>query len=174
MCSYANFRAFFLGAILVHARHRGNTGVLNESPQPDLDCELGYCHTCCVGLRRGAAWCGAGAQQCGAAQGRSSVGLRGGVARGCAGAQQRGAAQGRSAGPRMGAAWGRGGVQQCGAAQGRSAGLRRGAAEWGHAGEQQHGAAQRRSSVGLRRGVAALCCVRVQRGATNGAQRGAA
>ena len=50
MCSYANFRAFFLGAILVHARHRGNTGVLNESPQPDLDCELGYCYTCGIWL----------------------------------------------------------------------------------------------------------------------------
>ena len=77
-------------------------------------------------------------------------------------------------GLRKGAAWGGAGAQQCGAAHGRSAGLRRGAAEWGHAGEQQHGAAQGRSSVGLRRGVAARGCVRVQRGATNGAQRGAA
>ena len=50
MCSYANFRAFFLGAILVHARHRGNTGVLNGSPQPDLDCELGYCCICWIWL----------------------------------------------------------------------------------------------------------------------------
>ena len=50
LCSYANFRAFFLGAILVHARHRGNTGVLNESPQPDLDCELGYCWICGIWL----------------------------------------------------------------------------------------------------------------------------
>ena len=33
LCSYANFRAFFLGAILVHARHRETTGVLNGSPQ---------------------------------------------------------------------------------------------------------------------------------------------
>ena len=64
-----------------------------------------------MGLRRGAARCGAGAQQSGAAQGRSSGGLRGGAARGSAGAQQRGAAQWRSAGTRMGAAWGRGGVQ---------------------------------------------------------------
>ena len=31
--SYANFRAFFFGAILVHARHRETTGVLNGSPQ---------------------------------------------------------------------------------------------------------------------------------------------
>ena len=31
------FRAFLFGAILVHARHRGNTGVLNGSPQ----CEFG-------------------------------------------------------------------------------------------------------------------------------------
>ena len=43
MCSYANFRAFFLGAILVHARHRETIDVLNGSPQPDLDCEFGYC-----------------------------------------------------------------------------------------------------------------------------------
>ena len=33
MCSYANFRAFLFGAILVHARHRETTGVLNGSPQ---------------------------------------------------------------------------------------------------------------------------------------------
>ena len=77
-------------------------------------------------------------------------------------------------GLRRGAAWGGAGEQQCGAAQGRSAGLRRGAAEWGRAGEEQHGAAQGRSSVGLRRGVAARGCVRVQREATNGAQPGAA
>ena len=50
LCSYANFRAFFLGAILVHARHRETTGVLNESPQPDLDFELGYCCTCGIWL----------------------------------------------------------------------------------------------------------------------------
>ena len=43
LCSHANFRAFLFGAILVHARHRETTGVLNGSPQPDLDCELGYC-----------------------------------------------------------------------------------------------------------------------------------
>ena len=36
LCSYANFRAFFLGAILVHARHRETIDVLNEGPQPDL------------------------------------------------------------------------------------------------------------------------------------------
>ena len=30
-CSYANFRAFLFGAILVHARHRGTTGVLTEA-----------------------------------------------------------------------------------------------------------------------------------------------
>ena len=101
------------------------------------------------GLRRGAAWCGAGAQQCGAAQGCSvgprrgaawgrggarraaaygrGMGPRWGAARGCAGAQ-RGAAQGRGAGPRMGAAWGRAGAQQRGAERGRSVGLRTGAA----------------------------------------------
>ena len=50
LCSYANFRAFFLGAILVPARQRGNTGVLNGSPQPDLDCELGYCCICWIWL----------------------------------------------------------------------------------------------------------------------------
>ena len=50
LCSYANFRAFFLGAILVHARHRETTGVLNGSPQPDLDCELGYCCICGIWL----------------------------------------------------------------------------------------------------------------------------
>ena len=50
MCSYANFRAFFLGAILVHARHRETTDVLNESPQPDLDCELGYFCICGIWL----------------------------------------------------------------------------------------------------------------------------
>ena len=77
-------------------------------------------------------------------------------------------------GLRRGAAWGGAEAQRCGAAQGRSAGLRRGAAEWGRAGEQQHGAAQGRSSVGLRRGVAARGCARVQRGAMNEAQRGAA
>ena len=40
LCSYANFRAFLFGAILVHARHRETTGVLNGSPQcgSDLDC----------------------------------------------------------------------------------------------------------------------------------------
>ena len=32
--------------ILVHARHRETIDVLNGSPQPDLDCELGYC---CIG-----------------------------------------------------------------------------------------------------------------------------
>ena len=61
-------------------------------------------------LRRGAVWCGAGAQPCGAAQGRSSVGPCRGAACGRAGAQ-RGATQGRSAGPRMGAAWGRAAAQ---------------------------------------------------------------
>ena len=43
MCSYANFRAFLVGAILVHARHRVTTGVLNGSPQCGLHCGLGYC-----------------------------------------------------------------------------------------------------------------------------------
>ena len=83
--------------------------------------------------RRGVAlWGGAGAQQCGAAQGRSSVGLGSGAAWGCVGAQ-RGAAQGRNVVRRRGAAvWGGAGAQQCGAAQGRSAGLGRGAA-WGRA-----------------------------------------
>ena len=46
LCSYANFRAFFLGAILIHARHRGKTGVLNGSPHRGLDCESGYCCIC--------------------------------------------------------------------------------------------------------------------------------
>ena len=46
LCSYANFRAFFLGAILVHARHRETTGVLNGSPQ----CGLGYCWICGIWL----------------------------------------------------------------------------------------------------------------------------
>ena len=50
MCSYVNFRAFFLGAILVHARHRETIDVLNGSPQPDLDCELGYCCICGIWL----------------------------------------------------------------------------------------------------------------------------
>ena len=120
-----------------------------------------------MGLRGGAAWCGAGAQQCGAAQGRNSVGRRRGAAVwGGAGAQQRGAAQGRSAGPRMGAASGRGGVQQRGAARGRSAGLRRGA-PWGCAGAHR-GAAQGRSSVGPRRGAARGCAGAQQRGAAQG------
>ena len=52
-----------------------------------------------MGLCKGAAWGRAGAQQCGAAQGRSSVGLRKGATRGCAGARQRGAAPGRGMGP---------------------------------------------------------------------------
>ena len=50
LCAYANFRAFLFGAILVHARHRETTGVLNGSPQPDLDCELGYCCICGIWL----------------------------------------------------------------------------------------------------------------------------
>ena len=50
LCSYANFRAFLFGAILVHARHRETTRVLNGSPQPDLDCELGYCCICGIWL----------------------------------------------------------------------------------------------------------------------------
>ena len=50
LCSYANFRAFVLGAILVHARHRGTTGVLNGSPQRILDCGLGYCWICGIWL----------------------------------------------------------------------------------------------------------------------------
>ena len=78
------------------------------------------------GLRRGAAWCGAEAQPCGAAQGRSSVGPRRGAACGRAGVQ-RGAAYGRGRGPRRGAARGCAGVHR-GAAQGRSVGLRRGVA----------------------------------------------
>ena len=45
-CSYANFRAFLFGAILVHARHRETTGVLNGSPQ----CGLGYCCICGIWL----------------------------------------------------------------------------------------------------------------------------
>ena len=42
--------SFFLGAILVHARHRETIDVLNGSPQPDLDCELGYCCICGIWL----------------------------------------------------------------------------------------------------------------------------
>ena len=38
LCTYANFRAFLFGAILVHARHRETTGVLNGSPQ----CGFGF------------------------------------------------------------------------------------------------------------------------------------
>ena len=48
LCSYANFRAFLFGAILVYARHRGTTGVLNGSPQCGLDCGSGYC--CIYGI----------------------------------------------------------------------------------------------------------------------------
>ena len=96
-----------------------------------------------VGRRGGDRGC-AGAQQRGAAKGRS-VGLSRGAAWGCAGAQ-RGAAQGRS---NVGRRWGK----QCVAAQRRSAGLRRGAAAWGCAGAR-HGAVKGRCSVGLRRGVA--------------------
>ena len=40
------FQGFPLGAILVHARHRETTGVLNGSPQRGLDCGLGYCCIC--------------------------------------------------------------------------------------------------------------------------------
>ena len=60
-----------------------------------------------MGLRRGVAWCGAGMQQCGAAQGRSTVVLRrGSAAWGCAGARH-GAVKGRSSvGLSRGAAWG--------------------------------------------------------------------
>ena len=98
-----------------------------------------------VGPRRGAAVGGsAGAQQRGAAQGRSSV-------EGFVGAQQRGAARGRCiVGLRRGAAaWGCEGAQR-GAAHGSgSMGLCRGAAARGHAGAQQCGAAQGRSGVGL-------------------------
>ena len=50
LCSYANFRAFFLGAILVHARHRETIDVLNESPPFGLDCGLGYCCICGIWL----------------------------------------------------------------------------------------------------------------------------
>ena len=75
------------------------------------------------GLRRGAAWCGAGAQPCGAAQRRSTAGPRQGAACGRGGAR-RGAAYGRGAGLRRGAAWGCAGAQR-GAAHGRGMGLRR-------------------------------------------------
>ena len=37
---------FLFGAILVHARHRETTGVLNRSPQ----CGLGYCCICGIWL----------------------------------------------------------------------------------------------------------------------------
>ena len=50
LCSYANFRTFLFGAILVHARHRGTTGVLNGSPQRGLDCGLGFCCICGIWL----------------------------------------------------------------------------------------------------------------------------
>ena len=52
LCSYANFRAFLLGANLVHARHRETIGVLNGSPQSGfgLDCEWGYCCICGIWL----------------------------------------------------------------------------------------------------------------------------
>ena len=101
-----------------------------------------------MGLRRGAAvWGCAGAQQRGAVQGSSSAGLRRGTARGWAGAR-RAAAQECNVGPRMGVAGGREGARR--------------------------GAALGRSSVGLRRGVAARGCTGAQRGAANGAQRGAA
>ena len=46
LCSCANFRAFLFGAILVHARHRETTGVLNGSPQ----CGLGDCCICGIWL----------------------------------------------------------------------------------------------------------------------------
>ena len=115
------------------------------------------------GLRRGAAWCGAGAQPCGATQGRSSVGPCRGAACGRAGVQ-RGATEDRGVGPRMGAAWGRAGVRrkgaawgcagaQRGAAHGRGMGPDRGAVAWGCAGAQR-GVAQGRSSAGLSRGAA--------------------
>ena len=116
------------------------------------------------GLRRGAAWCGAGAHPCGAAEGRSSVGPCRGAACGRAGVQ-RGAAEDRGVGPRMGAARGRARVRR-GAAQGCSVGLRRGAARgraWA-----RHGAGQGRSSVGLRRGAPWGCLGAQQRGAEQG------
>ena len=50
LCSYANFRVSFLGAILVHARHRESTGALNGSPQCGLDCGLAYCCICGIWL----------------------------------------------------------------------------------------------------------------------------
>ena len=113
-----------------------------------------------VGLLRGAAWGCAGAQQRGAAQGRSSVGL-------CRGATARPVQERSSVGV---ATWGFAGAQQRGAALERSVGLRRGAAAWGCVGAQQRGAAQGRS-VGLRLG----CTLRkgVVWGCA-GAQRGAA
>ena len=50
LCSYANFRGFLFGAILVHARHRWTTGVLDVSLQCGLDCGLGYCCICGIWL----------------------------------------------------------------------------------------------------------------------------
>ena len=41
---------FLFGAILVHARHRDTTGVLDGGSQPVLDCELGYCCICGIWL----------------------------------------------------------------------------------------------------------------------------
>ena len=48
ICQFQGLPLF--GAILVHARHRGTTGVLNGSPQCGLDCESGYCCICGIWL----------------------------------------------------------------------------------------------------------------------------
>ena len=74
-----------------------------------------------MGLRRGAARWGAGAQQCGAAQGRSSVGLRRGAAPGRAWARHVAVEGCSSVGLRRGASWGCAWAQ-CGAAYGRGMG----------------------------------------------------
>ena len=98
--------------------------------------------------RRGAAvWGGAGVQQCGAAQGRSSVGLRRGAARGRAWARHGGVEGCSSMGLRGGAARGCVGAHR-GAAQGRSVVRRRGATR-GCAGAQQRGADRAEERTGL-------------------------
>ena len=48
--TFSYFRAFLFGAILVHARHRETTSVLNGSPKPVLDRESGYCCICGIWL----------------------------------------------------------------------------------------------------------------------------
>ena len=120
-------------------------------------------------LHRGVAWDCAGVQR-----------LRSVSVWGCGGAQQRGAAHGRSvrlAGKQHGAAHGAAAWAQRGAAQGRSSvGLRRGAAAWGCAEAQLHGAVLGRSSMGLRMGRSSVGLRRgaAPRGCAGAQQRWAA